>query len=569
MAQFRNSADIIDEVLQKSGEPTNGNSPYEAQALLYTNRAHHAIINGGNIFSYKVDEDWKWARSKNPIVLELEPAFTTGTVTVANGDVSVSFTSAPSDSKEGWYIQLTGYRTVYRITQHTAGLAAATLDSAVMESTGTYTFRCFKLDYEIFPTYLYIDNTSDRLSFEETDGTTLTATLTHGAYSPTNFIAHVITQMEAVGASDYTGTYDAVEKKFTIASDRAGGGGIFTLLGATGSSLTRSALPLLGFDMKDYADAASHESDYIINGISRLVAPFKIYTGYAEQPFIKALDPEELERQHPIAIVEERTPRHFSVVEERADGTYVVRFSSYPDIAKKAVIDWVPVPHDLQDNTASIPRLPRKDIDTLIHAAAAMVCFDKEDSKWEQFFGLTKAGLEAMEKKNRSERFRTGDNFAQITPRQDLQYQNRKLKYGYEYSNASRTVPAATVGVEMVQSSTSYTDAQTGSTTNTITIRSLPANRLIQSGIIQITEAFAGSGISALTADVGISGDTQRFIAGFDLLGALNSSDGWIMQYYPGAVTNIILTITATGANLSALTAGNVKVYFQEIVVEA
>jgi len=222
LAQFRTCADIFDEILQKSGEVTNGNSAYEAQVVTYANKAHHAIIGGGNLFSYRVDEDWKWARAKNPIVLELLPAYTLGSLTVVNSDINITFSTAPSVSVEGWYLQLDGYRTVYRITENSAGVASAVIDSALLQPSGSYNFRVYKLDYEIFPSYLYVDSFNDKLSFEETSGTTLNISLTHGSYTPNGLVSHVVSKLNGSGASVYTGSYDSVLKEFTLTSDLSG-----------------------------------------------------------------------------------------------------------------------------------------------------------------------------------------------------------------------------------------------------------------------------------------------------------------------------------------------------------
>lgn len=571
MAQFRNCADIFDEILQKSGEPTNGNSPYEDQVKTYANKVHHAIIGGGSIFSREVDEDWRWARSKHPLVLELLAPYTTGTVTVTNGDVNITFSNAASVSLDGWYFQLIGYPTVYRITQNTSGVASAVIDSPMLESSGAYNFRCFKLDYEISPSYLYVDNFNDRLEFQETSGTTLVASLDHGSYTPSGLISHVISKLNGAGASVYTGSYDEVLKTFTITSDGNGGGGIFSMLGVTGSLFKRSALPLLGFDQIDYTGALTYTSAYIINGISRMVAPFEVYTTEAEQPFIKSLDEEELEEQYPIAVCNEVRPTHFAQIGETNDGAIRVRFNSYPKEATKVILNWVPMPIDLQDNVASFPLLPRKDIDTLIHGASAFILFDKEDSKWKEMYGLCKGGLEAMEKKNRSELFRTNKEFAQIIPRADLMNRERKFQYGYTVQGSRTPASSAETTQQMINTTLTYADFQGAVTSKTVTARTLPANRSLFAIIIKHSIAFAGGSISALTADVGISTDTDKFILGFDLLQAVaaGAQESTLTLFYPAAATDITVTLNATGDNLSALTQGSLTVYSQETIVSS
>ncbi len=69
MSQFRTTADLVDRVLKRCGEPTNGNSAYEADTLEHINNVHHTIVAGGNIFDLEVDEAWTWAKSKTPMLL--------------------------------------------------------------------------------------------------------------------------------------------------------------------------------------------------------------------------------------------------------------------------------------------------------------------------------------------------------------------------------------------------------------------------------------------------------------------------------------------------------------------
>lgn len=432
MAQFRTTADIKTEVLEKAGEPTNGNSGYDSLALTYLNKAHQAIIGGGSIFSLKVDEPWTWARAKKPIILELEPAVE-GTVTVTEGLRTITFSAGPASSLEGWHFKVTDDPTVYKIAQHTAASTSATLDSAFLGSTGSKSYKAFKLDYVIAPTYIVIDSTNDKIDLIESGSTEQTVTLTHGAYTPAELIAHVATVLTALASAvTYTGSYDSVSRLFTITSDLAGGL-VFKLLGATGTNRKRSALPSLGLDRLDHTGAASYTSAYIVGGVSRLVEPFKIFKQRTKNPFIYSADSVQMEMDYPLWAVREAIPALFTKIEETEDGLVTVRFNSYPAEKMRVEVSWIPIPHDLQNNAASIPLVPRKDIDVLIHAAAAFILFDKEDTKFKDILGLAELQLAAMEKKNRSEMRRTDVNFGQIIPRQDhIRTVRSDLRYGYE-----------------------------------------------------------------------------------------------------------------------------------------
>lgn len=572
MSQFRTTADIADEVLQKSGETINGTSDYESLVITYLNKVQQAIVGGGSIFSLEVDEAWNWARSRWPIVLELLPPYVTGSIQVTNDDVNIVFSDAPSTSVEGWHIQISGRATVYKISQHDAGDPAAQLDSSMIEDTGTYQFRAFKLDYEVMPTYLYVDKFNDKIDFCESGSTQITATLTHGSYTPSAFIAHVVAKLNSAGTGGlYSGTYDSVLKYFTITSTGAGGK-IFSLIGATGTNRKRSGLPLLGLDTKDYTGALTVTSTYIVNGVSRLIEPFKIFRfGRLDSGHqITATDGINMEIDYPLHAVCERVPEKFAYIYEDNEGAKWVRFSSYPSVKTKVLIEWIPTPKDLQDNTASVPVIPRKDIDVLIHGASTFILFDKEDDKWNGMLSLTKGGLEAMQKKNRSELFRTGPAFAQIHPRLDLMRDKRRLDYGYTVSEGtSQTFTAQQSAQTMVTKTLDYTQFQAGALTKTVVARSLPANRSLFSLIIKHSVAFAGGSISSLVLDVGINGDPTKFINGFDVMQAVNAGaqDSSLVIYYPGALTDIQVRATAVGDNLNALTVGSVDLYFAENIV--
>lgn len=566
MAQFRTTADILDEILQKAGEPTNGNSPFESLALTYANKVHHSIIGGGNIFNLDVDEPWVWARAKNPIVLELEPEYA-GAVNCTNDDINITFSSAPTDSLEGWHFQVKGKSTIYKITQHTAGSVSAVIDSSFMDDSGAYNFRAFKLDYEIRPVYMYIDDFNDRVDFQETASATLSTTLTHGAYTPANLIAHIAARIDATGANTYTGTWDSVLKKFMLTRSSTTAGTYFSLL-STGANSKRSALPLIGLDKVNHTGNTTYTSSYTPNSIARMIEPFKLFNTSLEAPFIYSTDPIKMQEDYPIAQVRQKTPDRFVRLTEENDGTIWVRFNSYPRYKTKVAIDWIPTPADLQDNAVSVPQLPRGDMDTLIHGAAAYIAFDKEDTKWDGFLNLCKAGLQAMQKKNRAMLFRTGESFGQIVPRLDNESVHRRFDYGYT-SGSSESQVSAEIVQPMIAVTIPYTSFRTASTVATVTARQLPANRTLFSLIIKHSESFTGASLTNVVADVGISGDPTKFINAFDVdqATAAAAQDSILTLYYPAALTDIQVRMIGTGANLDALSQGSLVLYFQETVV--
>lgn len=570
MAQFRTTADIKLEVLHKAGEPINGNSSYDGKAMTYLNKAHQAIVGGGSIFSLKVDESFTWARAKNPIILELQPAFFTGTLTCVNEARSVTFSNPPTSSIEGWHVKIDGDSTVYKLTEHTASQPSGTIDSGFMGVSGTFTFKAFKLDYEISPRYLVIDSSNDRFNFIEVV-TELTVSLTHGSYTPAELATHMTTILNAhvSTVATYTVTYDAISKQFTLLSNLSGMGAVHKLLGATGTNRKRSALPVLGFDNLDYSGAASYTSTYMIGAISRLIEPFKIFRNQ-NCPFITSTDPILLEQGHPLSGVRECVPELFAKITEDFSGTIIVRFNSYPKERMKVEVNWVEVPHDLQNNDASFPLIPRKEIDTLIHAAASFIMFDKSDSKFVDTIALVGKQLEAMEKKNRSELFRTGENFGQIVPRLDLTEKKRFLRYGYEQgSGTSGQQLDATSFPIMNKVTLTYADFSDGSLSKAILARTLAGNRSLFAVLMKHSVAFGGGLVSAATLSLGPAAAPTQFVNAFDVFQSVASGaqESAVLMYFVGTASDINATLTTVGGNLNTLTHGSVDIYFQELGV--
>lgn len=563
MAQFRTSADILNEILLKSGEPTNGNSPFASRVITYANKVHHAIIGGGNIFDINVDEPWVWARSRFPIVLELLPVYNTGSAACTLDDVNVVLTSAPTDSLEGWHFQINGQGTVYKIQQHTAGSVNLMLDSAFVNASNAYNFRIYKLDYDIIPSYMYVDNTNDRVDFSEgTASGTVAATLTHGSYTPANLIAHIASRIQTAGTKTYSGSYDSVIQKFSITQT----GTAFSVLPVSGSNYTRNGMKNVGFDILDYTGAQTYTSTYTPNQVARLIEPFKLFVTDRSSPFIYSTDPIKMQQDYPIAFTTERIPDKFVRLNETPDGKVTVRFNSYPRDKTKVMIDWVPQPVDLQNNAASFPLVPRGDIDALIHGACAFIAWDKEDSKFQGFVDLTKSQLEAMKKKNHNELFRTGVNFGQMTPRLDRMQQEKYLRYGYTSSGGGTGTSASTTNV-LTAVTMSYTQFQVAGTAFSVLARTLPSSRVLSSVIIKNSLSFAGGSITAMGTDLGTTASATYFINSFNPMQTANSTDAFVGSFYPGADTGIYVQMRSQGGNLSALTQGQLILYFQESIV--
>lgn len=205
MAQFRTTADLVDFVLKRCGEVTNGNSQYDSNGdvLDFANKVHFNLICGGTIAfgkddTVEIDETWPWARAKRPLILELQPKYATGTITVTLGSEAGTFGTAPSYSVAGWYLRIPGKEGVYRIASHTAASTDFELDGAWPLATVTAggSFEVFKLDYDLVPSYIVIDSDNNKIDFKKTSGgSELTATLTAGTYTPSALATEIGTQM--------------------------------------------------------------------------------------------------------------------------------------------------------------------------------------------------------------------------------------------------------------------------------------------------------------------------------------------------------------------------------------
>lgn len=420
MAQFRTTADILDLALQNAGEVTNGNSPYETQALNYLNRVHMAIVCGGTIpigkdSTVEIDETWPWALAKKPMILELQPSYETGTIGVTQGSTTAPMSDPPAYSLAGYHIQFDGKSEWYKVAGHTASEVTLSLDGAYADESVDYaTFRAIKIDYDLLPSYITIDSSNNKLQFQEAAGTTLTATIVSAGYTPAQLATEVATALGVTGGTPaYTMTYDAVSRKFTIGSNRAGGA-IFVLVG-TGSEF--SIHKTLGFDDENSTNAASITSTYPLGQIARLVEPFTVHKGLGDGIF--GIDKESFQREYPLSSVAAGTPNRFCVLQEN-EGLLTVRFNSFVAEKTRIEVNYVPVPRDLKDSSASLPLVPRKHCDVLEDAASFYLMLSKSDDRMQVYAGLLQGKLRAMIAQHRGAQVRSGKDFGKIIPRRDL-----------------------------------------------------------------------------------------------------------------------------------------------------
>lgn len=100
--------------------------------------------------------EWPFLRSSTPLVVQTVTDYTTGTVATTAGSTTITFSSAPTVSKTGQFIQTSDSRDWYKITAHTASSATATIEIGALYTNSAATFTVRKLYYST-------DSTVDRI----------------------------------------------------------------------------------------------------------------------------------------------------------------------------------------------------------------------------------------------------------------------------------------------------------------------------------------------------------------------------------------------------------------------
>lgn len=149
MANMTTSADLKDQILFNLGEPVDGSSDFDAEALIQLNRAYRELWSGGGGIAPEINETWDWLKQHPPGVLTLDTVLDEGTIAVTKGSISITFSNAPVLTKVNWHIKIDNESEIYRILTHTAGQATATLDSEVVSDTGTFKYKAYHLEYDL------------------------------------------------------------------------------------------------------------------------------------------------------------------------------------------------------------------------------------------------------------------------------------------------------------------------------------------------------------------------------------------------------------------------------------
>lgn len=439
MARARTTADLIVNALRRANELTDGSSAFATQAADYIDQIHNSVVTGGTEFEVDIDEPWLWARSRRPVVIELQPFYETGSVTLTQDSISGTFSAGPASSLEGWYIFLKNSTNpeLYRIAQHTAASTAFSLDGVFTGSTASgLTYRAVKLDYDLVSDYITVDAENDKLDFISRGTTLQTATLAHGVYTPSGLATQAATQLQAAdtNSNTYTGSYDTNRRYFSFVSALNGTAtAIFSPQGAN-TNFYRSGWETLGFDFANPSTNATQTSIYPFSSVVRLVSKGRVYYGGTSGQ-VEGIDPNSFDRDWPLSGLQGGVPTHFCAIRDKADGLKTIRINRYPDKRMRLEFEAILQPKDLLNSAYSIPLLPKKYVRLLEYGTAYFLMQDKNDEKAPQFFQLSQQLLRGMMKENRKELQRTGNSYGAIIARADLigVQPGRNNQYGYDW----------------------------------------------------------------------------------------------------------------------------------------
>lgn len=120
---------------------------------------------------------------------------------------------------------------------------------------------------------------------------------------------------------------------------------------------------------------------------------------------------------------------------------------------------------------------------------------------------------------------------------------------------------AANASPRWTKTTKTYQDLQTAATTNTVTVMTLPAGAVVHAVILDIGTAFAGASISAMTASVGITGTTTKYIGATNVLATGSANTVTATVESRSSTTAVVVKADSTGANLSALSQGSLSVH--------
>lgn len=137
------------ELQQELGAQTGLDPTISQQATLlqrWLNNAQQQIM--------RVTE-WPFLRAPNPLTIQTQPAYSTGTVATVAASTAITFSVAPVDvngnnlSLAGQFLQTVSSKDFYRIVTHVSGSTAATIEIGAISTNSAATFSVIKYFYSM------------------------------------------------------------------------------------------------------------------------------------------------------------------------------------------------------------------------------------------------------------------------------------------------------------------------------------------------------------------------------------------------------------------------------------
>tara|TARA_Y100000310_G_scaffold345703_1_gene468510 strand:+ start:442 stop:1410 length:969 start_codon:yes stop_codon:yes gene_type:complete len=157
VANYTTAQDLVNDILFRAGEPTDGTSDFDTVALQYLNRAYHAIWAGGSELVPTVNETWWWLRKDAQGTIILNPVLSGGTANVTHNSATVTLSAQVDNAVSGRFFKSDDHADVFLISTHTASTVGLTLDSVYTGTTATgATYKIFNYDHVLATDVLQI-----------------------------------------------------------------------------------------------------------------------------------------------------------------------------------------------------------------------------------------------------------------------------------------------------------------------------------------------------------------------------------------------------------------------------
>jgi hypothetical protein len=150
MTDLSTSQDIINDALFRAGEPIDGTSDFQAQALNHLNRVYRAVWVGGRELLPSINEVWWWLQAEGSLILQ--PSYKTGTASVTNNSTTVTLSTPPTTTRAGWFFKVDNHNDFFIVSSDDFAAAGSTitLDTVYTGDTNaTASFRLMKLAYDL------------------------------------------------------------------------------------------------------------------------------------------------------------------------------------------------------------------------------------------------------------------------------------------------------------------------------------------------------------------------------------------------------------------------------------